>query len=70
MPDPLSPTPTLHPINITGAPLTTIGGAVIAVGQYLTLNGTVLPHDQESWISFILGIVLAILAALAKQPGQ
>ena len=72
MPDPLqvNPAPTFHADNAGGSPLTTVGGAVAAVGQYLTLNGAVMPHDLQSWASFVFGILLAVAGAFLKQPGK
>lgn len=72
MPDPL-PLPNQPPStfalgNIGGSPLTTVGGALIGAGQYLTTNGLVLPHDKQTWIQFVLGLLFAIGGALLRGP--
>ena len=69
MPD-QTPTPNLHTSNIAGAPITSIGGFIIGAGQYLATQGAAWPHDTQGWIQFVIGILLAGLGALAKQPGQ
>lgn len=69
MADDPQPAPVVHPNNIAGSPLTTAGGIIAAIGQYLLLNGANVPHDTQSWISFGAGLLIAIAGALVKQPG-
>jgi hypothetical protein len=57
-----------HPRNVAGAPLTTVGGLLLALAQYLMLNGDQRPHDLHSWLSFGLGAVVAVTAALLRDP--
>ena len=69
MMEPLSTTPpVISTANITGSPLSTIGGILGAIAQYLGLNGATLPHDTGSWISFGFGLLIAIAGALGRLP--
>lgn len=45
---------------------TTIVGVIGAIGQYVATQGATPPHDQASWTSFYLGLVIAVLGVLAK----
>ena len=67
---PVPTTPVVSPTNIVGSPLTTAGGVVAAIGGYLAANGAVMPHDTQSWISFVVGLLIAAGLALLKQPGK
>lgn len=70
--DPLSApspsTPVLHPANIAGAPFVTIGGGLIGAGQYLATQGVAVPHDWQGWAQLILGVLIAVVGALARGP--
>ena len=72
MPTPLSTDSTqmIHVDNIVGSPFTTIAGILAAASQYLGTQGAVWPHDTNSWISFGIGLAMAIAGGLIKQPGQ
>lgn len=70
MPDPLPTTPVFAAKNVTGSPLTTAAGILAAIAGYLQLNGAVMPHDTQSWISFAVGLLVAIGTAFLKTPGK
>lgn len=69
-PLPTTPTPVFAASNIHGSPLTTIGGILAAVAGYLQLNGAVMPHNTESWISFAVGLLFAVATSFLKTPGK
>ena len=45
---------------------TTVAGLGTGVTQYLATQGIVLPHDQQSWGSFIVGLLFTIWGILQK----
>ena len=57
-----------HPRNVTGAPLVTIGGMLLALAQYLMVAGDQRPHDLESWLSFGLRALVAVATGLLRGP--
>lgn len=61
--------PVLSVGNIGGAPVTTVAGLVPLVAL-ATTNGITLPTTTEGWVAFALSILVAILGALLKHPGQ
>jgi hypothetical protein len=65
---PSAPTSILSMSNITGAPLVTISSVLAAVAQYLAVNGAALPQDTNGWVSFGIGLAMAIMGALARGP--
>lgn len=63
------PSITFHTGNITGNPLSTLTSALMALAQFLALNGTALPHDVLGWVSLGLGALVSVVGALAgTQP--
>ncbi len=72
MPDPLplpaAAPPRLAVQNITGSLGTTIAAVLVALGQYLAVNGESLPHDSAGWISFGVGAAIAVIGALHRGP--
>lgn len=50
--------------NITGSPISTLIAILVAVGQYLAVQGGSLPHDWSGWVSLVLGALVAVGGAL------
>ena len=56
--------------NILGSPVITGVGLAVGVGQYIVRHGDNLPGDAWSWVSFILGAVVSVLAAFLGTKDQ
>lgn len=68
MPEPISNPAVLSTQNITGAPLVTLAAALLAAGQYLYFSGDKMPTDAAGWVSFGIGLLIAVGGALLRGP--
>lgn len=54
--------------NVTQHPVTTSGGLLVGVGQYLIQYGATPPHDKASLLSFLSGLLIIAVGGLLRDP--
>lgn len=72
MPEPLQLPADRAPVastgNVTRSPVTTIAAVLAAIAQYLAINGAEVPQNRTGWVSFALGVIMAGVGALIRDP--